>query len=221
MKSGCMLGAPRTRFGSKAGFTLMEVALALAVVVVGILALFAMISGGLDASTRAVADTQAAMFADSVFGAIRARSLGAAASTNETWEGFWTSFAKGQQSVTVPCPDMWQMEGSSKVWVPQPNARLPGYPGYWDTVDGGTISVTNMASLIFLNVPAHDPAVTNIVNFALRYSLEAEPHEVQYQNPAGVWTSRYNVLLMVWDGEFGSTNDPLYFYTEFDNPGDL
>ena len=57
------------------GFTLVEVALALLVMAIGVLAVFSLLSAGLDASARAVDDTHAAMFADSVFNSLKSLSL--------------------------------------------------------------------------------------------------------------------------------------------------
>jgi prepilin-type N-terminal cleavage/methylation domain-containing protein len=69
----------RNRMKSKCGdtgFTLIEVALSIAVLALGVLALYTLLSTALDTSAKAKADSQAAMFADGVFnapGAIHAR----------------------------------------------------------------------------------------------------------------------------------------------------
>jgi prepilin-type N-terminal cleavage/methylation domain-containing protein len=56
------------------GFTLIEVALALMVVGVGLLAVFQLFPAGLRAGFDATAETRAAQFADMVFNGMRARA---------------------------------------------------------------------------------------------------------------------------------------------------
>jgi len=63
-----------------AGFSLVEVALALLVVGIGMLAILSMFPAGLDQNSRSISDTQAALFAEEVFGALRVH-----AETN--WDG--------------------------------------------------------------------------------------------------------------------------------------
>ena len=55
----------------KSGFTLVEVALALLVVGVGIVAIFGLFPAGMEAGRRTVNETQAALFAEEVFAAYR------------------------------------------------------------------------------------------------------------------------------------------------------
>lgn len=64
----------KTLRAGRRGFTLVEVALALLVVSVGILAAFALIPAGLQTNQQAIDDTQAAMFADTVFEGLRAQA---------------------------------------------------------------------------------------------------------------------------------------------------
>ncbi len=54
------------------GFTLVEVALALLVVSVGLMGVFALFPHGLDQSRKAIQETQAAAFADDIFNGYRA-----------------------------------------------------------------------------------------------------------------------------------------------------
>jgi prepilin-type N-terminal cleavage/methylation domain-containing protein len=58
----------------KSGFTLVEVALALLVLSVGLLALFSLFPAGLRLNKQATDETQAALFADEVLNGIRAWS---------------------------------------------------------------------------------------------------------------------------------------------------
>ncbi len=71
------------------GFTLVEVALALLVVSVGILGAFSLFPSGLAASKEAVSETQAACFAQMVFDSVRASAsregIAAATTTGKTF----------------------------------------------------------------------------------------------------------------------------------------
>ena len=60
--------------GSRAGFSLVEVALALMVVGVGMVAVFSVLPVGLDANKKAIDDAQTAMFAEEVFNGFRAQA---------------------------------------------------------------------------------------------------------------------------------------------------
>lgn len=72
------------------GFTLVEVALALLVVSVGILGAFSLFPSGLAASKEAVSETQAACFAQMVFDSVRAAAsrdgLAAATATGKSFD---------------------------------------------------------------------------------------------------------------------------------------
>lgn len=61
-----------SRPGRRAGFSLVEVTLALLVVAVGLTATFALFPEGLKATREAVNDTEVALFADYVFGTLAA-----------------------------------------------------------------------------------------------------------------------------------------------------
>ena len=59
---------------SKAGFSLVEVALALMVVGVGMVAVFSVLPVGLDANKKAIDDAQTSLFAEEVFNGFRAKA---------------------------------------------------------------------------------------------------------------------------------------------------
>lgn len=199
------------------GFTLIEVALAVLIVGIGILAVAALFSTGLTSSAKAVADTQASMFAENVFNGLRARSLLMAerqTATNKTWNAFWISFTNGSTGVTIA-------------------AVAPDW-GVWKNVT--TISNGGPYTQVFLNIPKHSLATTGIVNHAFRYSISAWMTNVVSSNfvsarvntnctwwSAPISNTTVGVSLYVWDGQFGTTNlgDALMFYSEFANQGDL
>ena len=215
------------RARAAAGFTLIEVALAVAVVVIGLLALFALITAGLDASKRAVADTQAAFFADNVFSGLAAASQAQAERGVDRsgptiqrvyWREFWQSFGGQRTNVTVAALPVWQ-DPPDKSPAPDP-LRIIGYAG----------RPPNPITVKFQNIEQHGDMPNAILNHVLRYRLLVDPADAA----SGAWVSdaawlrnpentRIALTLWVWDGEFGSTDedDAIVFYTEFDNPGDL
>lgn len=215
---------------SRAGFTLMEVAIAVAVVVVGLLAMFALIASGLDASARSVADTQAALFADAVFGSLQAESQAAAqkgvryAGNNVTiegvyWREFWKDFNTGGKANGIPIASYpaFQSDGAQ-----------PYYMIYRDT-DGRSGQLKGPSLYKPINIPQHTPNVQDIVSEAMRYTIELDVTEQGGFNAANFEKNADNttikVTLRIWNGEFGPNPPPLSealtFYAEFDNPGDL
>ncbi|MEI6972298.1 MAG: type IV pilus modification protein PilV [bacterium] len=199
------------------GFTLIEVAIAVLVVAIGVLAVVALFSGGLTASARAVADTHASMFAENVFNGLRARSLLMAEQqtfATNTWLAFWNGFAYGTGSITIAAD-----APVGGVWT-NPSVIRAGGP------------YTQM----FVNLPTHGGGTTGIVNHAFRYSIRAwvtnsvnlnnnsakvNKTWYPYTTTGSVYTA--GVLLHIWDGRFGGTNtdDALIFYSSFANQGNL
>ena len=229
LRSGAACGSDRRR----CGFTLLEVAIAIAVVVIGILALFALISAGLDASSRAVADTQAAMFADSVFNGIKASSLKASekgknAAGDIVWRIFWYDFQDGATNITVAADTQWKPVLTT-LTDPRGGTYTANRPltVYGDGTRGGRSGYGNVYVLKYEAVPTHASTVDGIVNHALRYCLVVDGNGDVNFAATDWFTDRSNVRipveLLVWPGEFGdvSEEEPIYFYTEFDNPGDL
>lgn len=203
----------------KAGFTLMEVAIAVAVVVVGVMSLFALISGGLNSSAKAIADTHAAMFANDVFSGLRAKSLDISEEgVAGAWEQFWDDFQNSVTNISVAAPDAWYGQTFTTLVRPIRTINIPL------SVFGDPEGSPNIHPIVYRNVPFHDSNRTNIVNISLRYRCEVDS---LYPLAAGagqvLWTNRTMVTLKVWEGEFGSADeaDALVYYTEFDNPGDL
>ena len=187
----------RTSMNSKnrSAFTLIEIALAILLIALGILAMFSLLGAGLDTSSKASADTQAAIFADSVFNSLRVESQRAAEqeiglTSADTWVNFWNSFIDGHTNIPVACATMW---GDG-------NMMIRNHGPY-------TESFTNNYGI---------GGQTNVVNHSLRYTIDAslEPNLYRY---------RANVILKVWDGQFSPTSDTnaLVFYSEFRKEGDL
>lgn len=213
--NGCAGSEAGARIRALTGFTLVEVAIALAVVAIGVLSVFVLVSTGLDSSARALTETESAVFAENVFSGLRAHSVKEAEKGTGYWEAFWTGFGSNETiAVTVT---------AYKAWV------TPSFP-----YRQGRSSVTwftNMAILAnkvrtneYVNYSFRNNAPTNLVDHALRYQLD-----VGFNNKAiplvanRFWTNRVELTLKVWPGKFGarSDEDALVYYTEIENPGDL
>lgn len=102
----------RRSFHKCGGFSLIEVALALLVVSVGLVAVIGMFPSGLDSGRKANEDTQTAIFADYVLNTIRA----CAANTNY----LWSDFADGSKTLQIPiaAPGMWDSSMPNRTIYP-------------------------------------------------------------------------------------------------------
>jgi prepilin-type N-terminal cleavage/methylation domain-containing protein len=208
-------------FLARSGFTLMEVALAIVVVAIGMMAAFALITTGLDSSAKAVAMTRGAIFADDVFNGLRSKASLATDAGEGMWETFWEDFEDGAAAVTVAAGPMWQLD----VEV------IPGWP---------PVIVTNYIYIVA--TPEGDPAegisltnychrtdTTTIPNSSLRYTLYVKPHveTITVGTPDDMfswsWTNKITAILNVWEGQYGTPdiNRAMTFVSEFENAGGL
>jgi homoserine kinase len=188
----------------------MEVALSIAVVAVGVMALFALMSSGLESSAAALADTQSAIFADNVFGGLRAISTDQARSGVGNWEFFWHDFQNGTTNLVVAMPQLWEKTRDPK----NPRRFVP------PQVAGDDKQYT----IKYQNVPIHAQTTTEVMNHVLRYQLKVESRRAGLFTDALNWDVNVSeITLKVWGDEFGSwaDEDAIIFYTEIDNPGDL
>jgi prepilin-type N-terminal cleavage/methylation domain-containing protein len=194
------------------GFTLLEVALAVTVVALGMMALFALMSSGLDNSAKAIADTQAALFAQNTFSSMRERNVAEGQKGTAQWDLFWSNFTNGMTAISVAAPTAWTGESTS--WITNTCKWLsPTRP-----LDITCLFKKKIAFDLHLNkyinksFRAGAPAQL-IVNGSLRYKLKIQ------SRPNG----RKVAMLSVWEGEWGdiSKAEPIVFYSEFTNPGDL
>ena len=152
-------------------FTLVEVALALMVVAIGILAVLGMFPAGLDQGEWSAAETHAALFAEEVFNGMRALA------EEDDFQGFTN------MSLPLAATSMWDKLPLVELTV---------------TNTGGTDTV-----FVVTNVYEYN----DIAQYAVRYSLMATNIAANSNVTA--------VFLRVWPGEFGGTNSPVVFYTEF------
>jgi len=201
----------RSKRGQRHGFTLMEVAIAVLVVGVGVLALFALISSGMDASARAIADTHAAMLASGIFNGLRAMAATnaqAAAQNNNysTWTNFWIG-----------------VSNAAPVWAPAPQAWVP--PPWTNFLYA--VSTNRPVLLVFENQSQRGLAGNlGIQNFVVTYWLSVRP------KPTTDFPSTWSAMLWIWPGRRNfdirnneqwkkASSEALKFYTEFPCSGTL
>jgi hypothetical protein len=203
-----MTAARRQR---KGGFTLVEIALATVLVTVGVLSLFWVITTSLENSRLAMADTQSAMFAQSVFAGLRAQSVKSAQSGSANWSQYWTDIMGGNTGVTVASGETWSGPKKSAMMVSNGIGSLP-----------------------FMNYSTRQKKELDIMNHALTYELTVKPvSRTTKANitvagnsdpiPIQLTTTNITVQLKVWDGLYSSmdTNKAVIYYSEFSDPGDL
>ena len=210
-------------FLARSGFTLMEVALAIVVVAIGMMAAFSLISTGLDSSAKAVAMTRGAIFADDVFNGLRSKASLATDAGEGMWETFWEDFEDGAAAVTVAAGPMWQLD------VTYPGG--PFFPGVTSYVSIVATPEGDPAEGLSLTNYCHRTDTTTIPNSSLRYTLYVEPHveTITVGGPppdpvfSWTWTNKITAILNVWEGQYGTPdiNRAMTFVSEFENAGGL
>ena len=155
-----------------AGFSLVEVALALLVAAIGLLSVMTIFPTGMDASKKAIDEAQSALFAEEIFAGFKAKL----AITNATWASL------DSMTVGPPAPDMWDNGNDISF-------RANG-------------SGTNVYEYKYEN---------SLLDYAVRYVMTV--------NDLPGYPGIKYLRLTVWNGEYGSTTNPLVYYTELFNPG--
>jgi len=196
-----MSGRQKRRRTGKAGshgFTLIEVAIAVLVAAMGVLAVFALLGSALGAGSRAVADTHSGFFAKDVFSGLRAHSEVAAESGSANWNDYWDDFGDGLSPMSVSSRYAWQDPNSMVIQSSQSG---------------------EVYTQVFRNASFRGSSVTNVEDHILLYRLTVGKHAPTY-TPAPSWTNR-TVTLEVWEGSGGISGDPIVYYSEFLDPGDM
>lgn len=126
---------------ASAGFSLVEITLALLVVGIGMLAILSMFPSGLDQNARSISDTHAAMFAEEVFSALRVQ-----AETN--WDGI------GQVDIPIAAQSKWDSPVSLDIKLNNTiytNIYRYPFPGNTNLIDHAfryRITLTNTVPMI-------------------------------------------------------------------------
>jgi len=222
---------------SSPGFTLVETALALVAIGIGLIALFGLGRIALEASREAELDRRCAVMADAVFETLRA--------VNQIYvdEARTNGFLSGQ--VDDPQPgqpnlkwhDLWQKggeEGGGVPDLPNPPASLWG-----DTRDGVRLLFPPVANMSTNNVPliysiqninfnlvntcpAYDENSISLANWNPRYfmSIAHLPVYRNYSLAAGTYNT-LQVTLIIWPDGHIASSDPRIFTTTLSNSGGM
>lgn len=176
----------RRSMNSRAGFSLVETALAMLVASVGLSAVIALLPTAMDQAKKASDETYAAFFADAVFNSYHA----ALWDTNVAWSGIGSYETIPPVSLTGGQDVFWKNSRNMTI-LPDGQVRVIRFiagsaPGKWGTLGGL-------------------PSSWEQYDHALRYSLSL----------SAVSTRRIALTLRVWPGEFGPTDDsaPVYRFT--------
>lgn len=88
---------------TKQGFTLVEIALSILVISVGLMAIFSLFPSGMAMNKEAIDNTQGAMFADEVLNGVKAQA------TVTPWNNLRTMIIEPR------APDMWEFASQARV----------------------------------------------------------------------------------------------------------
>jgi len=224
------------------GFTLIEIALALVVVAIGVLAVFGLMSAGMNMCTKAISDTQMAVIASDFLGSIRAMASYQAQKEREDrfekiaynpnyWGLWWTNFATGNRTVPMAAVNTWNT-----------NSTTAGMQV--DKMSNTTAALLakfagSVYGPVFLRIMQNEPqrpnGPTNIVNYAFRYrsytgNYRQYTRAIPWIDRFGTFYQRtftlqssYDFTFDIWDGKHGDEKltNSVRFYTEYSDPGDL
>jgi prepilin-type N-terminal cleavage/methylation domain-containing protein len=186
----------KTAQTGRAGFSLVEVSLALLVVGVGMMGAFALFPVGLDAGKLALEDSRASLFSDEAFDSIRTLSV---AGTN------LTGVTDYRDAVSAgPGSDFWSASGTGpSLLAPRVTDKTWSGTELWTNIYSGSVTNSRYAGTWQFAL------TTPIPDYAFRYRLECAPH-----SNTNLFRIR-QARLSVWPGEFGATtNSDFVFYTE-------
>lgn len=222
------------RHTGRQGFSLAEVAVALLVVSIGILAAFGLFPSGIQAGRASLDETRAVFFADEAFNSFRALATDA--------EIRWADLGRLHTDAAAVIPvthgsrlwrDPWDDDNPSDTFLaPRITgnsirhnkyriARTPG-PNWPPSSPSPPEPHGPFDSALFpwdaLRFHSGNPDV-DITEYDLRYRMEAV-YLASDGSPTNAANSvRMGLRLWIWPGEFGPTNDSdaFYFYTEIIN----
>ncbi|MCS6770511.1 MAG: hypothetical protein NZ740_00615 [Kiritimatiellae bacterium] len=177
-------------FQRSEGFSLVETALALLVVSIGLSAVLALLPTAMDQGKRASDETYAAFFADAVFNTY----LAAAWSTNVAWSDLPTY--RPVAPVTISNPSF-------------------GTDVFWKYSTGLVVRADGQIRTQLFVAASTREKWLNDSSPPLPYSWEQYDHALRYRLTMTSPSARRRVLsLEVWPGEYGITNNPYRFVTE-------
>ncbi len=185
----------------RAGFTLVETALAMLVAAVGLTAVIALMPAAMDQGKKAADETYAAFFADTVF------------------NSYHVAVATVITNVASPSADRNYVVRWSNLenYKTIPPVTVGGRDMFWkDSADMAVIADGNMRTQLFVAASTKEKFPSGSLqdigdqyDHAFRYRLTMTDVSV-----SNVVTRRRLLALEVWPGEYGSTNNPYRFATE-------
>ena len=192
-----------------AAFTLIELALSVFVMGVGILGVFGLSRLGITAAAEAEDEVRAAMFADDVFTTMRLYADAMRGTNSDDWVDFWENIETNE--FPVAGADLWQ-----------------DADGYVPTIVPDGEIHTN----VFYSVDIRDEGASfaPIPEYALHYriTIDEEPYSLSaamsgrdYGYTEVSSESTYRVSLHVWNGGARRRPEAYSFYTHFCERGDL
>jgi hypothetical protein len=139
----------------RAGIVLLtEAVLALSVLLVGILAMAVVFTRSRDSEARAVSETRAALFADSVLSGLRAAD--AQWSEAGTWRENWDNFESGLTNIPLAAHEAWANYTSQVIRVG--NSNTVDFKIYRLRTDEETDHVHHSVTYgLLVNVETNDP----------------------------------------------------------------
>lgn len=174
----------------RAGFSLVETALAMLVASVGLAAVLALMPTAMDQGKKASDETFAAFFADTVFNTYHA----AVWSTNVAWADLPTY--RPIPPVTISIPAF-------------------GTDVFWKYSTGLVIRADGQIRTQLFIAASTREKWQNKTTPPLPYSWEQYDHALRYRLTMTSAGGRRRILnLEVWPGEYGQTNNPYRFTTE-------
>jgi hypothetical protein len=139
----------RSQPGPKTGaFVLLELALALVVLTLGVMSMVALLASGFRANARARSDSRRAVFAENVFHGLRAESVHA--TETGQWETFWGALVGGSTGLTVAAADVW--------------------------VNPSPILAGGLRTNLFQRYALHTGTAGSDIEYAVRYRLDVDFH---------------------------------------------
>ena len=195
----------------RAGFMLIELAVASFVIGVAVLALVAVLHVGQRAATEGDAATRTALFADDALATLRLLNDRAAADPDpETWADLWRQLDPEESGGTV----ITQLTGfASDVWEPDQTGDLPCL----DTSPGVH---TNFWCPARLGRVLGDATRLVRADYAIRYSFSFKAGE-DMDLGERMEPRYYAVTLLVWYGTSVNAEADNSFFAIFTNPGRL
>ncbi len=204
---------------TRSGFTLIETALALLVIGLGLSALFGLGRIGIQSSKESSNDLRCESMADAVFETLReynARFI-ASSKTPKEWIIFWGEFVAGDVVPgleKIPFPPVANMSASDKLLLHCNPADLAAFI---QLTQGTPVDLGNSGNAL---QKGYDPDNLSLTDWNPSYLLDIIPNTASFSPVAGYTDSLIVRLVIYPDGDTLSS-EPRMYYTTLTNTGGL